>query len=164
MEILIKWIGRSVPEAICFLLFTQAFLNIAINKKELLLHSLILGAITLFAPSIFPTQQGPVLIVSVAVYLYVFLVKKKLASTGKTIKPIIYCVALLFASDIVSCGILLYILGISQELITNGDAMTRVLSTIGLLIVYLPITYMVYINKKKNNEKLNQPEENNSEE
>lgn len=164
LETLIKWLGRSVPESVCFLLFAQVYLNITVNKKELLLNSLVLGAITLLGPSIFPTQQGPVLLVSMAVYLYVFLVKKKSTSPTDTVKPIIYTILLIFISDIVSCGILLYILGISQDLIISGDAMTRVLSTIGLFMVYLPVIFMIYSKNKKKSEKLNKSEDTNSEE
>lgn len=156
VEEFIKWIGRSVPEAACFLLFVQVFLNIPISKKEVLIHSLIIGAITLFTPSIFPTQQGPVIVVSTAVYLNVFLVKKKSTLTVETVLPIIYCLALLILSDMVSFAILLNVLGISQELIMSGDAITRVLSTVGLILVYLPVTYITYNYNKRKSKNLNE--------
>ena len=146
LDKLIMLIGRSLPEAILLLIFIQLLSKVKVKAKETFVLALISSSLSLILPLLVPAIDTSIIMATVMIVYFLFLIKVKNASISKSVLASVLGMCLLLASDAVSAAVLMGMLKIPQQLIVDKNPYVMALSTIGLVIVFIP---SILILKKK---------------
>lgn len=146
LDKLIMLIGRSLPEAILLLIFIQLLSKVKVKAKETFVLALISSSLSLILPLLVPAIDTSIIMATVMIVYFLFLMKVKNASISKSVIASVLGMCLLLASDAVSAAVLMGMLKIPQQLIVDKNPYVMALSTIGLVIVFIP---SILILKKK---------------
>ena len=146
LDKLIMLIGRSLPEAILLLIFIQLLSKVKVKVKETFVLALISSSLSLILPLLVPAIDTSIIMATVMIVYFLFLIKVKNASISKSVLASVLGMCLLLASDAVSAAVLMGMLKIPQQLIVDKNPYVMALSTIGLVIVFIP---SILILKKK---------------
>ena len=146
LDKLIMLIGRSLPEAILLLIFIQLLSKVKVKVKETFVLALISSSLSLILPLLVPAIDTSIIMATVMIVYFLFLIKVKNASISKSVLASVLGMCLLLASDAVSAAVLMGMLKIPQQLIVDKNPYVMVLSTIGLVIVFIP---SILVLKKK---------------